>query len=223
MHGICVYVAMSSYQGPVGTEAECESGSHRRVLRNKLGLTRKTDMDRAEYEALVQAQAHYYDAVITPSTRITCKRLRRMHRDWLGSIYAWAGEYRSVELAKDEFVWPSSFIVPENMARFEKEVLAKHTPCTPRELGKVCLSAAMVHADFLYIHPFREGNGRMARWLADIMLTQAGYPLPAYRFAGKGSRRVRAAYLEAVRSGYAQDYEALASFFEEAVLLRGTW
>ena len=143
-----------------------------------------------------------------------------MHRDWLGSIYEWAGEYRSVELAKGDFVWPPSYIVPENMARFEKEMLAKHTPCKHRELGEVSLSVAMVHADFLYIHPFREGNGRMARWLADIMISQAGYPLPAYHFAGKGSGRVREEYLEGVRQGYDQRYEALARFFEEAVLLR---
>ena len=211
---------MPPYQYPVGTEAECQPGSHRRVLRNLLGLTRKTDMDRAEYDALVRAQAHYYDEVITPATRITCGLFRRMHRDWLGSIYEWAGEYRSVELAKGDFVWPSSYIVPENMARFEKEMLAKHTPCKPRELGDVCLSVAMVHADFLYIHPFREGNGRIARWLADLMVSQAGHPLPAYRFAGTGSQRVRGEYLEAVRQGYDQRYEALARFFEAAVLLR---
>jgi cell filamentation protein len=143
-----------------------------------------------------------------------------MHRDWLRGVYEWVGEYRSVEMAKGDFVWPPSYIVPENMARFEKEMLAKHTPCKPRELGEVCLSVAMVHADFLYIHPFREGNGRMARWLADIMTTQAGYPLPAYRFAGSGSWRVRAEYLEAVRRGYDQRYETLARFFEEAILLR---
>jgi len=213
---------MSPYQGPVGTEAECEPGSHRRVLRNKLGLKRKSDADRAEYAALVQAQAHYYEVVITPSTRITSSLLRRMHRDWLGSIYQWAGQYRSVELEKGGFVWPSSYIVPDNMARFEKEVLATHTPCKPAELGKVCLSVAVVHADFLYIHPFREGNGRLARWLADIMVTQAGCPLPAYHFAGPGSRRVREDYLAAVRSGYDQRYEALARFFETAILLRDT-
>lgn len=213
---------MSPYQQPVGQEAECEPGSHRRVLRNKLGIKRKTNMDRAEFEVLVNAQAHYYREVITPSTRITCRLLRRMHRDWLGDIYEWAGEYRSVEMGKGGFVWPSSYIVPENMARFEEEMLAKHTPCKPRELIAVCLSVAMVHADFLYIHPFREGNGRMARWLADIMVTQAGYPLPAYRFAGAGSKRVREEYLQAVRRGYDQRYDVLARFFEEAVLLRET-
>jgi len=169
----------------------------------------------------VNAQAHYYEHLIAPTTRITCKLLRRMHRDWLGGIYDWAGEYRSVELAKGDFAWPSSYIVPENMERFEKGLLAKHTPCKPGDLAQVCLSVATVHADFLYIHPFREGNGRMARWLADVMVTQAGYPLPAYAFAGPGSRRVREEYLQAVKRGYDQHYKALARFFTDAVLMRG--
>ena len=36
------------------------------------------------------------------------------------------------------------------------------------------MSIAMVHTELLLIHPFRDGNGRLARWLADIMAAQAG-------------------------------------------------
>jgi hypothetical protein len=32
--------------------------------------------------------------------------------------------------------------------------------------------AHVVHAELLLIHPFREGNGRLARWLADLMALQ---------------------------------------------------
>ena len=76
---------------------------------------------------------------------------------------------------------------------------------------------AEVHAELLLIHPFREGNGRLARSLADLMTFQAGFPAPVYGFAGKGSRTRQAQYLEAVRQGYMQDYEPLASFFVEAI------
>jgi len=31
-----------------------------------------------------------------------------------------------------------------------------------------------VHLDFVLIHPFREGNGRIARLLMDVMACQAG-------------------------------------------------
>jgi len=59
-------------------------------------------------------------------------------------------------------------------------------------LEEVAVSIAMVHAELLLIHPFRDGNGRLARWLVDIMATQAGYPAPAYSFSGRGSKKRRA-------------------------------
>jgi cell filamentation protein len=68
----------------------------------------------------------------------------------------------------------------------------------------------------LLIHPFREGNGRLARWLADLMALQAGLPAPRYMFAGRGGKARRTRYLEAVTKGYFQDYEPLAGFFLEA-------
>lgn len=36
---------------------------------------------------------------------------------------------------------------------------------------------AAIHAQLTAIHPFRDGNGRMARWLAGACLTAHGYPL----------------------------------------------
>jgi hypothetical protein len=38
------------------------------------------------------------------------------------------------------------------------------------------LRATIVHAWLTHIHPFDDGNGRMARLLANLALTQAGYP-----------------------------------------------
>lgn len=34
---------------------------------------------------------------------------------------------------------------------------------------------AKVHAELLFIHPFREGNGRTARLLANLMVQKQGY------------------------------------------------
>ena len=211
---------MSRYTTAVGAEAEYQPGSRGRVLRNKLGITRVMDMHRAEYEALVAAQKLYYAEVVDENTSITADFIRNMHGDWLGGIYEWAGDYRTVELERTGFRWPPAHLVSDNMIRFEEEVLARHTPRVGADLRDVCNSVAIVHADLLLIHPFREGNGRIARWLADIMVAQAGYPLPVYRFEGRGSTRERERYLRAVVKGYTRDYVELAGFFEEAVLLR---
>jgi cell filamentation protein len=108
-------------------------------------------------------------------------------------------------------------MVPSNMERFEAGLLREHTPCCPAELLMVAGRIAEVHAELLLIHPFREGNGRLARWLADLMALQAGYGAPLYGFRGRGGRGNQARYLEAVKRGYLQDYAALSAFFREAV------
>ena len=64
------------------------------------------------------------------------------------------------------------------MATFEAGMLNRWTPCRPDELPTIPLGIAQVHADLLLIHPFREGNGRLARWLADLMAAQAGMSPP---------------------------------------------
>ena len=209
----------SRYVAADGLEVEFEPGSRMRVLRNRLGIHRKMEMDHTEFEALVAAQEQYLSR-IGPHTRLTAEALCGMHQDWLGGIYEWAGRYRTVELAKGDFRWPSAFRVAENMDAFERNVLARHTPCRSGPLIEVSSRIAEVHAELLLIHPFREGNGRLARWVSDLMALQAGLPTPDYGFVGHGAGKRRIAYLEAVKKGYVQDYEPLTAFFVEALQRR---
>lgn len=204
------------YRTATGIEGQSEPGSRGRVLRNLLGIQRKRDMDLAEFEALVRTQTLYLRQ-FTPETRLTAAAICDMHRAWLGSIYEWAGRYRTVELEKGGFRWPPAFRVPENMAVFEKGLLRKYTPCRPATLAEVARRIAEVHAELLMIHPFRDGNGRLARWLADIMAFQAGFPAPAYRFQGRGGRREGERYLAAVKKGYRLEFDDLTAFFREAI------
>jgi cell filamentation protein len=209
------------YTTPQGPEAEYEPGSRGRVLRNLRGIRSKREMDRAEIEALERAQVAYLDR-IGPATPITAELICRMHRDWLGDLYEWAGWYRTVDMAKAGFSWPPAFRVEQNMQVIEKEVLLRKTPCRPGSVDRVVTDMAEVHAELLLVHPFREGNGRLARWVADIMALQAGYPLPAYGFAGRGSTAESRRYLGAVKRGYVKDYCPLADFFADAIKRGGT-
>ena len=204
------------YRTPRGPEAETEPGSRGRVLCNRLGIRRKREMDQAEYKGLLATQTAYLER-ITPSTRFTPDLLRQMHRDWLGRLYEWAGEYRTVELTKGDFRWPPAHRVAQNMATFGKGLLARHTPCRPGPIEEVSRRIAEVHAELLLIHPFRDGNGRLARWLADLMALQAGLPAPGYGFTGRGAKARRVGYLDAIVGGYVKDYAPLARFFTEAI------
>jgi cell filamentation protein len=189
------------------------------VLKNRLGITRKREMDMVEYEALVKAQESYLHRV-TPETRITAKYLCDMHRYWLGDIYDWAGKYRNVEVEKEGFRWPPARLLQRHMYTLESGLLRSNTPCKPGFVNEVAMVMAEVHAELLLIHPFRDGNGRLARWLASLMALQAGFPTPEYRFTGRGSTKERERYLSAVKRGYLKDYEPLADFFEDTMRRR---
>lgn len=74
-------------------EAKFEPGSRGRVLRNKLGIKNKREMDEAESIALKTATdklPEMYDA----GHRFTVDDIRIMHKIWLGDICEWADEYR---------------------------------------------------------------------------------------------------------------------------------
>lgn len=103
------------------------------------------------------------------------------------------------------------------MSEFENGVMNELTPCRPDEPIQVCRSVAIVHADLLLIHPFREGNGRLARWLANIMFAQSGLTIPDYGFTGRGAKLRQSRYLNAVIKAYYRDYSDLIRFFEEAL------
>ena len=200
------------YATPEGPEAEFQPGSKGEVLLNLKGITRKNEIERLEYSELVRVQEEYLQTVES-STRITVPFICKMHKDWLGSIYEWAGRYRTVELAKAGFQWPPAYLVEKNIKDFEASLLKEHTPCKAGPVADVAMSIAKVHAELLLIHPFREGNGRLARWLADIMALQGGFPVPEYGFVGKGAAIRQKRYLDGVKRGYIRDYQPLADFF----------
>jgi len=100
---------------------------------------------------------------------------------------------------------------------FEAEHLLTNTPFQCENLEEATQKLATVYAELLLIHPFREGNGRIARWLNDLMCLQADLPQPDYGFTDADAKANRRAYLEAVIRGYQCDYCALAVFFREAL------
>ena len=157
-------------------EAQFETGSHGRVLKNKLGIKRKKEMDEAESVALKDALdrlLRMYDE----NHRFAEADIKTMHKIWLGGIYEWAGEYRQVNLSRDYFPFAAARQVPLLMDEFEKGPLRKHTPCNFKSLERIIRALAEVHVEFILIHPFREGNGRLARMLSTLMASQASLPV----------------------------------------------
>lgn len=187
-----------------GWQNSYQEGSGGEVLKNRLGIVTREDMNHAELMLLRKL----YVSVLRerlPSGTITVAQIREWHRRWLGNIYAWAGHERSVNMSKDGFPFAAADRIPALLSEFERRYLARYTPCFGMDRQALIEAIALTHVEFILIHPFREGNGRISRLLADVMAVQAGMgPLDYSAWESERSR-----YIQAIQMGLTGNYDPM--------------
>jgi cell filamentation protein len=194
-------------------EAQFEPGSHRLVLKNLLGIRRKREMDRLEGLEQLRALRELIK-IYGKSHQFAAADICRIHRIWLKNIYPWAGKYRQVNLTKNNFTFAAANQVARLMEELERGPLREFTPCRFDTIDKRVKALAVVHTELVLIHPFRDGNGRVARLLATLMALQA--ELPPLDFGSlKGYRRK--AYYTAIRAGLDRDYKPMEDVFNGVI------
>jgi Fic family protein len=177
------------------------------------GVTIGGKLMREHFEAINHRDAILYvEEIVKGGEPFSEWQIRNIHQLILKGIDDDnAGKYRNVNvtIGGARHVPPDHLQVSEKMAAFvawyEQGAAALH----PVE------RAARVHADFVGIHPFIDGNGRTARLLMNLELMKAGYPpavLPVAR---------RLDYYKALDKlhvdGQAEPFiELIAEFAEEA-------
>lgn len=196
-----------------GPEGEFEPGSNQQVLRNLLGIKVLADMDELELWLLAQL----YEEVLLhqlPERVLSVGDLKHWHRLWLGNVYAWAGQERSVNMSKGGFAFAAAAQIPRLLDEFERNCLALHTPCSQLSEDELVMSIAVTHVEFILIHPFREGNGRLSRLLADVMAVQADHePLD---YSAWELRKTD--YINAIHAGFSGNYEPMCEFVRAAMV-----
>ena len=196
-------------------EDQYEKGSKGRVLKNLLRIKEIHEIEEVETRELYRTTDEL-TGIYDQEHRFTADDICSMHRKWLGSVYEWAGCYRNVTISKGGFTFALPKFIPQLMADFEKEELARYTPCIFNTREEQIQALAVVHTEFLLIHPFREGNGRSARLLAVLMALQAG--LPPLDFSEFEKER-KEEYFLAVRKGLDKNYQPMEKIFNEVISL----
>ena len=194
-------------------EGQFEPGSGRRVLKNLLSVKSKREIGRIETRELLRAQDELVD-IYAEDHRFRSADIRSMHGLWLGNVYAWAGSYRQVNLSRDNFSFAAAAHIPMLMAEFEQAPLRQFTPCHFSSVSELAFALAVVHVELVLIHPFRDGNGRVARMLSILMGSQAG--LPSLDF-GDIKGRKKKEYFSAVQAGLDRNYEPMAEIFSDVI------
>ncbi|NMP26631.1 cell filamentation protein Fic [Rahnella sp. SAP-1] len=194
------------------SEGQYEKDSGEQVLANKLGIADADEIDDAELVLLEQLYQSVFEEHF-PLGQLTVEMLKSWHHRWLGNIYEWAGQERTVNISKGGFMFAPSAQVPKLLNDFDVKYLARYTPCTEMSKEQLTEAIAITHVELILIHPFREGNGRLSRLLADVMAVQAGCKPLDYQSWEQNKTQ----YISAIHAGMSMDYEPMKHWVSEAL------
>ena len=142
------------------------------VLRNRLGITDPIELHQYEFEATFTRQVEL-DARRLPGN-YDLDHLRAVHRHLFQDVYDWAGEIRTVDIAKDRSLFAlARFITDAATDLFGTLRAEKHLGGLGHDafVGRAAHYLIEINA----LHPFREGNGRAQRAFIGQLATDAGW------------------------------------------------
>jgi Fic family protein len=138
------------------------------------GLTIEGKPLRDHYEAVGHAKAYDYVYLITEKEGLTEENILNLHRLFYQQIDAEkAGHYRDVKvyISGSRYAVAAVSKIPGEMQKLVKWYNDNEKKLHPIEL------AATLHQRFVFIHPFVDGNGRVARLLMNLALLRNCYTI----------------------------------------------
>lgn len=136
------------------------------------GLTIAGKPLRDHYEATGHSDAFDHMYALATGKTITEEDIKKLHALFYHRIKEEdAGVYRKVQaiITGSQYPLPTPDALPGMMQKFIKDL-----PRLKKDTHPV-VYAAKLHKEFVFIHPFVDGNGRVARLLMNVALMQAGY------------------------------------------------
>lgn len=138
------------------------------------GLTVGGKPLRDTFEALGHAEAYDFMFSLLKEKQITAKDALIFHRLFYTLINPQeAGRYRDQQV----FMTGSSYEACDAQRIEEEMAILFKWATIERENYHPVEFAVHLHKKFVFIHPFQDGNGRVARLLMNTALLQAGYQL----------------------------------------------
>lgn len=145
---------------------------------------------------------------------MTSGLIRHIHDRIFGSLYEWAGRWRTVQISKPGVIWPPPPLIGEAMQTFEQQVLRKYPPPALTGDDAYCTALGATQGEFLANHPFHEGNARTIKLMTHLLSVQTGRPLLIYDTSEEG----KAGYIAAARAALLKkDYQPMAQVIQQAL------
>ena len=192
------------------SETIYQPGSSDSVLLNKLSIVDEAEMEALESGLLLMLYEQIF-IESAPLTALDFGHIQDWHRHWLGNVYDWAGRLRSANLVKDGFKFAAADRIPHLITGFEKRYLHRFEELKALSRVELIYFLAECHVEFILIHPFREGNGRLSRLLFDALSVQAGTGLLDYSLWDEH----KAFYFKAIQAGVSGNYKPMIQLVDD--------
>jgi cell filamentation protein, protein adenylyltransferase len=142
------------------------------VLKNRFGITDEPTLEAAE--ASLVALRSYELAQQPIAGAFDLAHLQAIHRHLFGDVYAWAGQLRTIDIAKGGNAFAHHAYIATAAAPIFAQ-LARERHLTG--LAPAAFSARAAHylGEVNALHPFREGNGRAQREFVSHLAHSNGY------------------------------------------------
>ena len=129
------------------------------VLRNKLGIKDWNNLKAIEEKIILEKLTALYMHPLKGNFDIN--HLKSLHRYLFGDLYEFAGKLRDVEMFREQSAFLDYVQIPDKLSKVLEEYKQKKVITSSTfEIG---LFLANFYKDIIYIHPFRDGNGRTVR------------------------------------------------------------
>ncbi len=175
---------------------------------NLLGITDKNLLNEMEAAGFSAAELEIYQ--IDENEKISAAMILKLHKIALGEIYDWAGKWRTVDVMVGNFKPNSYKNFPESIYQYFSNLHYLYASTENRIDMVNCLIYA--HYEFIKIHPFNNGNGRIGRLLLNIYAMKFGFqPINLYHREGD-SRKI---YIAALQSADDGNYKDLYDLIEK--------
>jgi len=180
---------------------------------NHLKTTRNSNINKEEDRNLVNLYSYVIDEFDSQHV-ITMSIVSDWHYRLFNGIYPFAGNYRTVDMQKGKdstaMTWLLRFL--DNIPELDN-LLNSLSKASNLSIKDLTFKISEFICEFLFIHPYREGNGRLSRLVADYFLVKNGFPPIGANLTVDPS-----AYIEKLHIGYKQkDYEPLSGLITEKV------
>ncbi|UZJ26836.1 Fic family protein (plasmid) [Rhodococcus antarcticus] len=181
------------------------------TLRKNLGIIDPEALRAVEYRiSSVRRQQLDQGTVVVPRT-FDDAHLVAVHRHLFGDVYPWAGQPRTVNMAKDGRNFAD--VEHEVMGQvWEAKVVVARTPWERLDREEFAVAMAEVTAHLNFAHPFREGNGRTTRVLLEHLAERTPFALDFTRVSAQVWNQASAASMPTGR-GEAPDLAPLVPVF----------